>query len=98
MCDAAEGSASLIIEGTVQETETIPEGETLERFAAEASCFECMSLNVEDFDVCRTDDGIIVAGALLDDSQNVTVAQIVEILTSNPNNEPVFVGLSCQKK
>lgn len=105
ICDAGDGKVSLVVEGKVQETQPLPDGVTLESIAAQTcaslsieSCFECRGPNVQNFDVCKTEDGVTIDGELIPNSQNATVEQVVQILETNSENEPLFVGLSCQKK
>ena len=108
ICDNGDGTISLVIEGTTRETGTIPEGSSFNEIANNVcesievedvnACFECMGPNVQDFDVCKTDEGITVDGVLIDDTEGLTVAEAVEILESNPNDDETFENLSCQAK
>lgn len=108
ICDNGDGTVSLVIEGTTQETGTIPEGSSFDEIANSVcesieveggnACFECMGPNVQDFDVCKTDEGITVDGVLIEDTEDLSVAEAVEILESNLNGDETFEGLSCQAK
>ena len=108
ICDNGDGTISLVIEGTTRETGTIPEGGSFNEIANNVcesievedanACFECMGPNVQDFDLCKTDEGITVDGVLIEDTEGLTVAEAVEILESNPNDDEAFENLSCQAK
>ncbi len=57
-----------------------------------------MGSNVQDFDVCKIENGIEIDGELIANSQNATIEQVVQILLANEDNEPILVGLSCQRQ
>lgn len=65
--------------------------------ALAGGCYECTGPNVQDFDVCKTDEGITLAGELVPDSENITLEDAVSALEQNPDGADVFDGLNCSK-
>lgn len=60
-------------------------------------CYDCAGPNVNDFTVCKTDEGITLSGELIPDTEDLSLQDAVGILEDNPNGDEAFEGLSCRQ-
>lgn len=105
ICTDGMGQISLIVEGETIETGELAEDISFEEAAntvcesisVSSACAICDGPNVNEFEVCSTDEGVTIDGQLLSNTQGVSLDSAIDVFISNPNNDIEFEGLSCQR-
>lgn len=63
----------------------------------DASCYVC-STDAESIDVCVEDGAFIVGGERIENPNDVSLADFIQAIEANPDDDPALEGIRCNRK